>query len=79
MSSRRSNHAVDTPMGAKSVEMGRAKKLRLFIGWWQVIWKMADSCLMIISSIFKESGLTLDDVQCLFSYIRCEMGKNKKL
>lgn len=69
------NHAAGTPIGAKSARMGKVKKLWLFIGWWQVIWKMADSCLVIISSIFKTCSFTSDDVQCLLSYISCERGK----
>lgn len=52
---------------------GHVKKLGLFIGCWQVIWKMADSCLMIISSIFKKRRLTPDDVRRLFSCISCEI------
>lgn len=77
-SSQRCNHAAGTPIGAKSAGTGKVKKLRLLIGWWQVIWKMADSCLMIISSIFKKRRFTLDDVQRLFSYISCERGKTRR-
>lgn len=77
-SSRRCNHAAGTPIGAKSAGTGKVKRLRLFIGWWQVIWKTADSCLMIISSIFKKCRFASDDVQSLFSYISCERGKTRR-
>lgn len=71
-SSWRCNHAAGRPIGTKSAGMGKVKKLQLFIGWWQVIWKMADSCVMITSSIFKKRRFTPNDVQRLFSYISCE-------
>lgn len=77
-SSWRCNHAAGTPIGAKSAGTGKVKRLRLFIGWWQVIWKMADSCLMIISSIFKKCRFAPDDRQRLFSYISCERGKTRR-
>lgn len=77
-SSRCCNHAAGTPSRAKSAGTGKVKKLRLFIGWWQVIWKMADSCLMIISSIFKKRGFTMNDVQNLFSFISCEREKTRR-